>query len=119
MHVPGPLPAGVRPQENRSLAVQVPGVFAMPLPTEPQAFAIQANMAARNPNLVVNTGFRFFDTYDFYLDAKAGIRRRARQAASMSPPLPPAHARSRSTPSDRSADGLVPCAWQPDSAGPL
>jgi hypothetical protein len=21
----------------------------------------------------VNTGFRFFDTYDFYLDAKAGI----------------------------------------------
>jgi len=73
MHVPGPLPAGVRPRGNRSLAVQVPGVFAMPLPTEPQAFAIQANMAARNPNLVVNTGFRFFDTYDFYLDAKAGI----------------------------------------------
>lgn len=100
MHVPGPLPAGVRPRENRSLAVQVPGVFAMPLPTEPQAFAIQANMAARNPNLVVNTGFRFFDTYDFYLDAKAGIRRRARQAASMitSPPPAPTQARSPSKP---------------------
>jgi len=73
MHVPGPLPAGVRPRGNRSLAVQVPGVFAMPLATEPQAFPIQANMAARNPNLVVTTGFRFFDTFDFYLDAKAGI----------------------------------------------
>lgn len=73
MHFPGPLPAGVQPRGNHSLAVEVPGVFSLPLPTEPQTFAIQSDMAARNPNLVVNTGFRFFDTYDLYLDAKGGV----------------------------------------------
>lgn len=73
MHFPGPLPAGVKSRGNRSLAVRVPGVFFMPLPVEPQRFPIQANMGARNPNLVVNTGFRFFNDFDFTMDAHTGL----------------------------------------------
>lgn len=74
IHFPGPLPRGVRPRNNGALAVVIPGVLAFSFPIHPQPFPIRSFMGARNPNLSINTGYRFFNDYDVFYDPIQGTQ---------------------------------------------
>ena len=70
--VPGPLPTGVDANQISAMKVEVPGVFSYDFPVDPQVALINAFSNA-NPSLTINTGYRFFNSFDIYLDPVAGI----------------------------------------------
>lgn len=91
IHFPGPLPTGIEPISNQGLAVQIPGAFIYPFPKSPNASPpIAANRYEANPNLAINTGYRFFDHYDLYYDPILGLQGfRAKDPEPVATPLGP------------------------------